>query len=147
MSQCRPSSGRFSPQADRKTEWRLSRYPKKIYDHKAHILLLYMYLEYHSVCRLCGIGTPHPSPAIECVPPPRNHMQGVYTLAYVLGGGGSQFGRLERKLSILSTLWVRSLRRERGWNNKCKRGWNEHYIGGWKNSEGNGTINTHGKEQ
>jgi hypothetical protein len=27
-------------------------------------------LEYHSVCPLVRIGTPTPSPASECVPPP-----------------------------------------------------------------------------
>ncbi len=40
-------------------------------------------------------------PASECVPPTRKQKGG-----YSPAGGGSQFGRLEKKPSALSTLWV-----------------------------------------
>jgi len=38
----------------------------RYYMQKVHI-----YLEYHSISALVRIGTPTPSPASECVPPPR----------------------------------------------------------------------------
>ncbi len=46
---------------------------------------VHIYLEYHSVCPLVGIGTPPtPSPASERVgPPPRNDRGVGYTLACV----------------------------------------------------------------
>ena len=69
---------------------------------------MHMYLEYHSVPPLVGIGTPtpNPSPASECALPPGTKGGG--------GGGGTrspayegvgefQCGRLERKLSTLSS--------------------------------------------
>ncbi len=49
----------------------------------------YIYLKYHSVCPFVRIGTNTPQP------------KGGDTLAW----GRSQFGRLEKKPSTLSTLW------------------------------------------
>jgi hypothetical protein len=64
---------------------------------------IYRYLEYNSICPLVRIGTTHPSPATECVPPePRG---GQTRLLVRGGGGGSQFELLEKKPSTLSTLW------------------------------------------
>ncbi len=74
----------------------------KLLDHKVHI-----YLEYTvSVpsLELCP-SPPHtlsPSPASEYAPPPEP--KGEAHLPPCKGVGESQFGRLERKLSILSTL-------------------------------------------
>jgi hypothetical protein len=53
----------------------------------------YIYIEYHSVCPLVGIGTPPPTPypANECVLPLETNGWrggGWYTLACVLEGGG-----------------------------------------------------------
>ncbi len=71
---------------------------------------VYVYLEYHSVCPLVGIGTapyPAPSPLPETIvypPPPPNQRGGARSPAGE-GEGESQFGRLEKKLSTLSDLW------------------------------------------
>jgi hypothetical protein len=73
-----------------------------------------IYLEYYSVCPLVGIGTLPPPfpPASECALPPGPGTKGLGlgggTLLRVRWGGvgESQFGRLERKLSTLSTLWT-----------------------------------------
>jgi hypothetical protein len=67
-------------------------------NHKVHI-----YLEYHSECLLVGIGTPTPSTASEYTPPPGTKVGGG-TLPAGEGVGESQFQRLEKKLSTLSTL-------------------------------------------
>ncbi len=40
-----------------------------IFDTK-YCTYVHIYLEYHRVCPLVGIGTTHPSPASECVPSP-----------------------------------------------------------------------------
>ncbi len=67
---------------------------------------------------LVGVGSravlsshlgPHPpSPASECVPFPKPKGKGIHSLAGEgVGGGGSQFGRLEKKPSTMSTLWGR----------------------------------------
>ncbi len=69
----------------------------------------YIYLEYHS-CRSprWNWDCPTPSPASECVPPPhtpRAKGRGASSPADE-GVGESQFGRLEKKLSILSILWA-----------------------------------------
>jgi hypothetical protein len=66
---------------------------------------IYAFIEYHSVCTLVGIGTtppPTPSPTSDCVPPPGTK-GGAHTLAGE-GMGESQFERLEKKPSTLSTL-------------------------------------------
>jgi hypothetical protein len=59
-------------------------------DHKVHV-----YLEYHSLCPLVGIGTP--SPASECASPRGTHSPACE------GVGEFQFGRLER---ITNTKYV-----------------------------------------
>ncbi len=72
-------------------------------------ILVYMYLEYHSVCLLVGNGTPTPTPASECVvhvyplEPPKEG--GTHTLGGE-GVGERQLGRLEKKLSTLYTYSV-----------------------------------------
>jgi hypothetical protein len=66
-----------------------------------------MYLEYHSVCPLVGIGigTPHPLSRKRCAsPPPQPRGGGGLHSPARERTGESQFGRLERKLSTLSTL-------------------------------------------
>ena len=79
-------------------QWRAEKF-----EHKVHV-----YLEYHSVRPLVWIGTPPPpiqSPASECVPWTKG--RGTHSPAGEgVGGGGSQFGRLEKRLRTLSTLWV-----------------------------------------
>jgi hypothetical protein len=59
----------------------------------------------HCVCPLVGIGTPPPHPLsrkrVSFPPEPKG---GVVPACE--GVGESQFGRLERKLSTLSTLWL-----------------------------------------
>ncbi len=83
--------------------------------HKAHI-----YLEYLTVCPLVRIGPP-PSPAplaSVLLPPPYRNQRGEWHTRLRLRGWGcpnsslagqgvgeSQFGRLEKKPSTLSTLW------------------------------------------
>ncbi len=65
----------------------------------------YHKVRYHSVCPLVG-GTrdsPTPSPASECAGTGGGE-GGEHTLLLVRGWGESQFRRLEKKLSILSTL-------------------------------------------
>jgi hypothetical protein len=73
------------------------------WDHKEHI-----YLEYHRVCRsdlLLDLGPPNPSTASECAPPPLTKVGGWGTHSPAGEGvGKSQFGRLEKKPSTLSTL-------------------------------------------
>jgi hypothetical protein len=66
-------------------------------EHSVHIYLR-RYLEYHSVCPLFGIGTPHPSPAVR-VPyiPPEPKGERTHSAAGE-GVGESQFGRLEKSL-------------------------------------------------
>ncbi len=53
----------------------------------------------------CTKGPPTPSPANECVSP--IGPKGGVTLACGRQGGGTQFGRLERKHGTLYTLWLR----------------------------------------
>jgi hypothetical protein len=62
------------------------------------------YLEYHSVCPFVCIGTPHPLSRKRVCPSPRNQDGGGHTGRRVRG---FQFRRLEKKLSTLSSLWVR----------------------------------------
>jgi hypothetical protein len=69
-----------------------------VMEHKIHI-----YLEYLSVCPLVGMEPPTPSPAIECVIPPVTNGGDTHSPAGE-GVGESQFGRLEKKPSPLSTL-------------------------------------------
>jgi hypothetical protein len=68
-----------------------------------------IYLEYHMQClsrRPNWDSPPPPPPSCKRVCPPRNQ-RGGGTLACGWGSGGShQFGRLEKKLSTLSTLHV-----------------------------------------
>jgi hypothetical protein len=70
--------------------------------HKVHI-----FIEYHSVCPLVrNWDSLNPSLASECSPPPRNQRgRGPFTRLRVMGCG-SQFRRLEKKLSFLPTLWM-----------------------------------------
>jgi hypothetical protein len=65
---------------------------------------LYIYTEYHSECPLVGIGTP-PTPLPQASVPPPEPKGGVggHTRLRV-GGGESQFRRLEKKLSTLPTM-------------------------------------------
>ncbi len=65
---------------------------------------VHIYLKYHSDCPLVRIGTtPPPLPQAVCVPP-RNKRGAHSPASKEVGGGGSQFGRLEKKLSTLPTL-------------------------------------------
>ncbi len=50
---------------------------------------------------------PTPSPLSECVPLPYQPKEGGTHSPADEGVGESQFGRLEKKLSILSTLWLK----------------------------------------
>ncbi len=72
---------------------------------KSNAQSTYIPIEYHSVCSPVGIGTSHiPSPASESVLPPESKGGGGAGPAGE-GVGESQLGRLEKKLSTLSTLW------------------------------------------
>jgi hypothetical protein len=51
-----------------------------------------VYTEYQSVCPFVGLGFPTPSPASKSF--------------CGRGGGGTQFGRLDRKPGTLYTLWL-----------------------------------------
>ncbi len=62
--------------------------------HKVHT-----YKEYHSICPLVGIGTPHPSPASEYLPPPEPKGGREHSPACE-GVGVSQFRRLEKSLAL-----------------------------------------------
>jgi hypothetical protein len=68
---------------------------------------VHIYLEYNSVCPLLGIRTPLPlSRKLVCsVPHPLQTKGGGTHSQGVEGMGESQFGRLEKKLSTLYTLW------------------------------------------
>jgi hypothetical protein len=81
--------------------------------HKVHI-----YLEYHSVCPLRG--SLHPA-LLQASVSPRNQKGGTHSPAGE-GVGESQFGRLEKKPSILSTLCLllshREQHKEKG-DNHC----------------------------
>ncbi len=68
--------------------------------HKEHI-----YIEYHSVCPLVGIGTP-PLPLPQTRVPASEPKGGTHSPAGE-GVGAFQFRRLEKKLSTLSTLWIK----------------------------------------
>ncbi len=64
----------------------------------------------HSVCSSLELGSPTPSPASECAPPPETKEGG--TLACEWGSGEwweSQLQRLEKNLRTLPTLWVGGL--------------------------------------
>jgi hypothetical protein len=54
-----------------------------------------------------ALGPLHPLSRHRVIPPPRNQTGG-HTLACGRGGGGSQFGRLEKKPGTLSTLCISS---------------------------------------
>ncbi len=63
-----------------------------------------LYLDYQIVCPFVRIGSPHPLSPPGSVSPHWNQ-RGVNTRLRVRnGGGGSQFGRLERKPGTLCTL-------------------------------------------
>jgi hypothetical protein len=68
---------------------------------KAHTHKVHIYLEYQRVCSLVRIGTsPPPSPSL---PPERKGGGETRSPAGDgVGGGGLQFGRLEKKPSTLS---------------------------------------------
>jgi hypothetical protein len=58
---------------------------------------LYLYMDYQSICPVfVGMGSPTPSPASECVSPLEPN-GGEAKLPCGWEGGGTQFGRLERK--------------------------------------------------
>ncbi len=76
--------------------------------HKVHI-----YQEYYNVCPLVRIGTHHPHLPQASVPPPEPQGVGIHSPAGE-GVGESQFGRLEKKPSTLSTL-CRRLSQIRGY--------------------------------
>ncbi len=59
-----------------------------------------VYLEYHSVCPLVGIGTPHSLFCKRVCPPPLNQ-RGV-TIACGWGGGGVPIGWQKKKPSIFA---------------------------------------------
>ncbi len=66
-----------------------------------------IYVEYHNVCPLVRIGNPpHPVSPQRVCPPPLNQMWGGTHSPTGEGVGCSQFGRLEKKPSTLSTLWL-----------------------------------------
>jgi hypothetical protein len=67
-----------------------------------------IYLEYHSVCPLVGIGTPPPPPPFPLarVPSPGTKGRRGTHLPAGEGVGWSRFGRLEKKPSTQSTLWL-----------------------------------------
>ncbi len=72
----------------------------KFCTHKVHL-----YIEYHSVCPLVGIGTPLPFQPQAIVPPPGTKGGGGYTIhspAGEEGVGESRVRRLEKKLSAYS---------------------------------------------
>ncbi len=80
-------------------------------------------LEYQSVCFFVWIVSPRPLFRQQmCFPRPMEP-KGGQTLACGWGGGGTQFGRLERKPGILYTLWFYSKK----WAMIC-RSWRP----GWK---------------
>jgi hypothetical protein len=82
--------------------------------HKVHI-----YLEYHSVCTLLGIGHPQPPlPQASVLTP--GTKQGGHTRLRVRGLG-SQFGRLEKKPSTLSTLCISVKKQRRHSNSSLHR--------------------------
>ncbi len=63
-----------------------------------------LYIEHHSVCPLVGIGTPPtPLPQASAPLPPDKRVGGAHSPA-AEGMGKSQFRRLKKKLSTLSTL-------------------------------------------
>ncbi len=71
-------------------------------DHNVHI-----YLENHSVCPLVGIGPPHPlsrKQVCSLHPEPKGGA-GAHSPAGK-EVGESQFQRLEKRFSILPTLWL-----------------------------------------
>ncbi len=73
-------------------------------DHKVHIL-------YNSVWPLVRIGSPPPL-SRKRVCPPLEPKGGIHTGLRVRGWGVPKFGRLEKTLSILSTLWYRQKYRQ-----------------------------------
>jgi hypothetical protein len=74
-------------------------------NHKDHL-----FIEYHSVCPLVGIGT-LPSLLLPAIVPfaPEPKGEGAYLPAGE-GFGQSQFRRLEKKLSNLPNLWTKPMR-------------------------------------
>ncbi len=69
----------------------------------------YMYTEFQSVCTLVRIGTsPPPLPRKRVCLSTRNQKGRGYTRLRGWGYGGSQFGRLEKRPSTLSTLWAQA---------------------------------------
>jgi hypothetical protein len=76
-------------------------------DGENHKVRIYEYIECHSVCLFVGIGTPPPTPFQQAsMPLPPEPNGGGGTLACELGVGESQFRRLEKRVSTLSTLWL-----------------------------------------
>jgi hypothetical protein len=66
------------------------------------VLYIYTYLDYQNVCPFVRIGTPY-SLSRKQVCPPRNQ-SGGHTRLRLMGWGGSQFRRLEKKPSLLCGL-------------------------------------------
>ncbi len=73
-------------------------------DHKVHL-----YLEYHSVCPLVEIGTPHHHYRCECAPPPGTKWGWGHTWLRVRGWGSPNSNDCRKSLALclLSTLCSR----------------------------------------
>ncbi len=80
------------------TTWKVVFCNQNLYSHKVLIRL-----EYHSVCPIVRIGTPH-TLSRKLVCPPRNQRGGDTLACGRVRGRGPQFGRLEKKPSTLSPL-------------------------------------------
>ncbi len=52
------------------------------------------------------LGPPYPSPASSCVPPPDQRREGTHSPAVEGVEGGFLFGRIKKKPTTLSTLWL-----------------------------------------
>jgi hypothetical protein len=66
-----------------------------------HKVLIYIYIEHHSVCPLVGIVTPPTPLPLASVPPPPSdqRVRGAHSPA-AKGGEESQFRRLEKSLAL-----------------------------------------------
>jgi hypothetical protein len=72
------------------TTWKVVFCNQNLYSYKVHTCL-----EYPSVCPLVRIGTPTPSPASECVPPPEP--KGGHTCLRAGEGVGAPIRKTEEK--------------------------------------------------
>ncbi len=84
--------------------------------HKVHV-----YLEYHSVCPLVGIGTPHPLSCKQVCPhPPGNKGGGVHTPQRVRGWGSPNWNDWTESLGVSTVLYSVLWHKERTF---CIIGW------------------------